>query len=58
MFKDSKEYVKVKRAWLERLIEIGELADAESKANSQYLEWIPHLIGYIQGSKSILKNEK
>ncbi len=52
------EQIKVNKKWLERLIELGELADEERKYKTQYPQWVPHLIGYIQGSKSILEKNK
>ncbi len=49
--------IKVNREWLKRLVELGNLAELERQNKTQWPQWIPHLIGYIQGSKSILDKE-
>lgn len=50
--------IKIQRKWLERLIEVAELAEKENKnipdVGFVNRQWFWHLMGFIQSSKDML----
>jgi len=52
------EKITVTREYIERLVELGELADKEIKSKEKYPQWVPHLLGYIKGSGEMLLKRK